>query len=404
MFASFLVIYRHSKAIEFKKLAYLGIFLHLISSVAIPNLSPDFYRFIWDGELITQGIHPYFTKPPAHIHSDWFLSSPYLQEVYVGITDLSKDHYTCYPSINQLYFYLSAIVSDNLIVNVIVMRLLMFATMLLGFKFAVRILKELEIDIKRIWLFALNPFAIIELTTNLHYEGVMMSFMLIGLYYIFKNKLILGALFWALAINVKLTPLLMIPFVFKYLKWKKATVLYVFGGIFTTGMLFAFLWPSAFHNFKTSLDLYSKNFEFNASLYYIWREIDYWRLGWNNIAVIGPLITKLGLVAILGLAFVPKIQSKQDVFKWMLLGSVAYLLFATTIHPWYVAMPLALSLFVKNSYAIVVWSFLVMLSYGLYAGLPEIWQTSFLWVEYGVVLIWLVVEYRRSNNTRIIEA
>lgn len=395
MFSAFIVIYKYSSQVEFKQLAYLGVFLHVISILALPNLSPDFYRFLWDGELITQGINPYFSKPPEYLDSTWFQNSPYIQELYSGITELSKDHYTCYPSVNQVYFYLSTVFTDNVLVNVVLMRLLMFATMLLGFKYAMKMLKQLHLIQNRIWLFAMNPFVIIELTTNLHYEGVMMSFLIIGLYYVLNHKLILGALFWAMAINVKLTPLLMIPFVFKYLKWKKATVLYVVGGLFTAGLLFTFLWPSAFENFKTSLELYSSNFEFNASFYYIWREIDYWRLGWNNIKVIGPIITKIGLIVIAALAFIPKMNTKEAVFKWMMLGAVAYLLFATTVHPWYVAMPLALSIFVKNSYSIVAWSFLAMLSYGLYAELPNWSQTLFLWIEYAVVLIWLIVEWRR---------
>ena len=48
---------------NFKLLLGLGIIFRLIFLLAIPNLSQDFYRFIWDGHLVIMGENPYLYLP-----------------------------------------------------------------------------------------------------------------------------------------------------------------------------------------------------------------------------------------------------------------------------------------------------------------------------------------------------
>ena len=62
------LFYLCTKIIQFEKwnfkfLFVSGILFRLVFLVAVPNLSQDFYRFIWDGELIKNGINPYLFTP-----------------------------------------------------------------------------------------------------------------------------------------------------------------------------------------------------------------------------------------------------------------------------------------------------------------------------------------------------
>ena len=45
----------------------IGITFRLLFIAILPNLSQDFYRFIWDGRLISQGISPYLFTPENYI-------------------------------------------------------------------------------------------------------------------------------------------------------------------------------------------------------------------------------------------------------------------------------------------------------------------------------------------------
>ena len=56
------------KLIQFEKwnfrfLVAAGVLFRLVFLLAIPNLSQDFYRFLWDGSLMAEGFNPYLLTP-----------------------------------------------------------------------------------------------------------------------------------------------------------------------------------------------------------------------------------------------------------------------------------------------------------------------------------------------------
>ena len=140
-----------------------------------PNLSPDYFRFLWDGQLILDGVNPYAYTPAELIKEDWLANSTYYQELFKGITQLSKENYSCYPSINQFYFAISNLFSNSIWINLMVMRVLIMGTLILLYKYTKRILKALKKEEKGVLLIFFNPFVLQELVVNLHFEGVMIA-------------------------------------------------------------------------------------------------------------------------------------------------------------------------------------------------------------------------------------
>jgi hypothetical protein len=146
------------------------------------------------------------------------------------------------------------------------------------------------------------------------------------------------------------------------------------------------------HNYTKTVSLWFQDFEFNASLYYIARAIGYLFRGYNEITTIGKIVPVLVVLFVLGMTFLRKNKTTVQLITSMLLVLSFYYFTATTVHPWYVATLLILSVFTNYKFPLV-WSFIIILSYLAYLNTNN---TENLWViglEYLVVyavFIWEV--------------
>ncbi|MFK7783022.1 glycosyltransferase 87 family protein [Psychroserpens sp.] len=396
----FVLILKYSKH-NIQLLAGVALLFRVIFILAIPNLSQDFYRFIWDGRMILQGFNPYLYTPESFITAQEFPIAQ-AQDLYKGMGQLNGSHFSNYPPINQLCFVIASLFSNSSILNsVVVLRILIIAADFGTFFFGKRLLQEFNIPVKHIFWYVLNPFIIIELTGNLHFEGVMIFFLVWSLFLLHSGKWKWAAVVFALSISVKLIPLLFLPLLFKYFKkpfakgidLKKLISFYAIVGT-TTILLFAPFFSSEFiNNYTQTVALWFNNFEFNASIYYIIRELGYLFRGYNEIAIIGKILSVIVFLIVIGLAIFNKRKTTKALIINMLLGLTCYLLLSTTIHPWYIATLLILSVFTNYKYPLV-WSFIVILSYLAYINLNKADKSENLWIiaiEYVVVygvLIW----------------
>src|SRR5690606_6527905 len=185
--------------------------------VAIPNLSQDFYRFLWDGQLINNGINPYLYTPEELISSKTFLF-PTAQQLYDGMGSLSASHYSNYPPISQLFYYLSSYFGQHHILGSVVFLHCCIILADLGTLFlAQKILTILGQEKHKAYWYFLNPFICIELTGNLHFEGIMLFLFCLALYLLMKRKWIGSAVAISLSIATKLIPLMLLPVLFRWL-------------------------------------------------------------------------------------------------------------------------------------------------------------------------------------------
>ncbi|GEQ85317.1 hypothetical protein ULMS_08250 [Patiriisocius marinistellae] len=419
-------IIEHSR-FSFWEIAGFGVLFRLLFLLAIPNLSQDFYRFLWDGRVLLQGLNPYlFTPeqfitnmPPKHILSNWNLidwNSIVINqsaELVGGMGDLNASHYSNYPPINQLYFLIAALFAGKSILgSVVVLRVLIIIADVGILYFGKKLLEKLNLPVKNIFWYFLNPFIIIELTGNLHFEGVMLLFVVWSFYLLHQEKWFWAAVLMGVSISVKLLPLLFLPLFFKwfYKKEVSATLnlvsslkfyIIVLGTVILT---FApFLSKVFISNFAATIGLWFSNFEFNASVYYIIRWIGYQTVGWNIIGTVGSILPLITIVFLAILSLFRSNKTTQQLITGILLGVSFYFLLSTTVHPWYVATPLILSVFTRYKFPIV-WSFVIMLSYSAYGfnGFSEnLWLVC---IEYLVVIgfsIWEI--YSISSSLKISE-
>ena len=402
--------------------------------LTIPNLSQDFYRFIWDGRMILEGYNPYLYTPESFISKGLFPIAQ-AQELYVGMRELNASHFTNYPPVNQLCFIISALFTSKSIVgSAMVLRLLIIAADFGTLYFGKKLLEKLKLPAHNIFWFILNPFIIIELTGNLHFEGVMIFFLVWSLYLLHSKKWKWAAVVFALSIATKLVPLMFLPLYFWWFlsknnkqtviasqmklpveidevstsltpnncSWNGIIKLISFYAIVivTTLLLFAPFFSTQFiDNYSKTVGLWFGNFEFNASIYYLAREIGYWFRGWNEIAIIGKALPIITVLYILFLSFFRKKTDIKKLINATLFSFTIYLFLSTTVHPWYIATILILSVFTNYKFPLV-WSFIVIISYLAYANADN---TENLWIigfEYLVVFSVFIWEVFIKKNQR----
>ena len=405
LFGLFIKIVNNNKN-HFKLLVAIAIISRLVFLLAIPNLSQDFYRFIWDGRMILQGFNPYLHTPASFIALGEYPISQ-AQQLVVGMQALNASHYSNYPPINQLLFtFANLFASSSILGSVIGLRLIIIAADIGTLYFGAKLLKRLGLSQNKIFWYILNPFIIIELTGNLHFEGVMLFFLILSLYLLHKNKWQWAAVVFALSISTKLVPLLFLPL---YVKWfrvkedhtkidfKKLIYFYIIIGVSTLVLFTPFFSMEFVNNYSKTVGLWFGDFEFNASIYYIAREFGYLITGYNQIAIIGKILPVIIFTSIWHIALTRQNQNFITLIKSMLIAFTVYLLLSTTVHPWYIASILLLSIFTNYKYPLI-WSFIIIISYLAYANADN---TENLWIigfEYLVVftaLFWDVLKQKK---------
>ncbi len=377
---------------EIKWYAALGIALRCLLLFSLPNLSDDFYRFLWDGHLTVAGVHP-FAHPPA-----WFMAQ---HQVLPGLSPElfarlnSPDYFTVYPPFCQAIFALAVWVApQSWWGGVVVMKVFLLAGELGTLWLFHRYWSVLSGN--KVLRYALNPLLILEIVGNCHFEGLMIFFLLAGWQMLQRNRLPAAAGLWALATATKLLPPLFLPLAWRWLGWRQGWIFQLlFAG--ACGLLFLpLLDKQVLLNMSQSLGLYFQMFEFNASLYYLAQAASRWRTGFYYVEIIGPALALVTLAGTLWLTMRTSPPGSAQPRRWtlpetMLWASFLYLNCATTVHPWYATVPLALGLLTGWRFP-VLWSGLIMLSYSHYAGGGSAENYQLIGLEYGLLWIFILVE------------
>ncbi len=408
LFVLFIWVYQQAeKNLDF--LLALSIGFRILFLFAIPNLSQDFFRFIWDGRLLFEGFNPYLSTPDQFIQMG---QEPINQtdQLYQGMGTLSAGNHTNYPPINQLCFWLAALFAKHSIMgSIIVMRLIIILADIGLIFFSQKILSFLKLPRKNILLYAINPFIIIELTGNLHFEAVMLFFVVWSIYLLIKNQWLASAVVLGISVSVKLIPLIFLPLFFQFFmknRWKGFWnyCLFCLVVLLTVAITFLpFLSNEFLLNYKNTVGLWFNKFEFNASLYYLAREYGYTWRGYNEIAVIGKFMPKLAIGFLLLITLFRNNRSEIPMITALLLGLTFYYFTTTTMHPWYISTLVILAVFTNYRYPIV-WSIAILLSYQAYANTP--WKEH-LWlitIEYLIVygyLFWEIFNLKQIKQKQL---
>jgi hypothetical protein len=217
-------------------------------------------------------------------------------------------------------------------------------------------------------------------------------FVVLGLVLILTQKTWSQILGWAVAIGSKISPIIWLPLwglqIRRNLPWINVFAI--------TGLLGLLFWPLMKHpdlllNFYQSLRLYFQTFEFNGSIYVLSRELAMLYFGYNPIAIIGPSLQIVLILIILSISWsYRKIQYKL-LANPMYYIFLMYLLFATTVHPWYI-VPLVALVSLQWKWSGIIWSYTIIFSYIYYSEATEWEKTIFHSIQYLALMTGLFID------------
>jgi uncharacterized membrane protein len=249
--------------------------------------------------------------------------------------------------------------------------------------YGIKFLKILKKPKNIIFIYFLNPLVILELIGNLHLEGVMVFFMILSFYHLYKKKEIYSGIFLGLSILTKLIPLIILPlFLFRLGLKKSIRFIVTITLVISTGFA-TFINYKSLINYSESINLWFSNFEFNASIYYALKEI----FKGFNIRLIDYMVYVIPTSIFIVLTYLISMKKNktQDILTQSLIILTTYLFISTTIHPWYIIPLIFLSCFTNYRYPIF-WSFTIFLSYFSYYEMQVNENHFLLAIEYGLVI------------------
>ena len=292
-----------------------------------PVLSDDAYRYVWDGMLQAEGINPYRQTP-----DDASLASHHADSLYQVLN--STSYHTVYPPVSQGIFYLGGIFYEQgWMFSYYVIKAL-----LIGFELGALFILSRLVAAPALALYAWHPLVLIETAGQAHTESAMLFFIAAVLWLSKKGRGGWAGAALAGAGWTKLYPFVFFPFLMMRHGWKSALA----GGAVALALLIPYWHPAFFANIRSSLDLYVQYFEFNAGLYYGVKKLFLMATGDDWSKQLGPAFRALFLISIAVIATYDA-RKKPALSRTLLLISTAFLVFSTTVHPWYLAPVLLLA-------------------------------------------------------------
>lgn len=387
LFILYFLLLRFQDGLSLRAGIAAGLLFRVSLLFSFPVLSDDVYRFLWDGRLQQLGINPFDYTPKQIIGST---TDSYLQQLFPLLN--SPDYYSVYPQLLQYIFRLAAeFSSESMLAGIIVLKSVIFIFECLTIYLTITLLKIRNINPRAVFIYLFNPLIVIELTGNIHFEALMIFFILLTAWLLTKKPFIFAALPLSMAIQAKLIPLIGIPLLInKFGYWK--TGIFGFTCCLVLFLSSPVLWGGTerIMNLFSSLQLYYGKFEFNGSIYSVLRAAGWSILGYNPIEWLSKIMILLTLITF-WFIYRRKLDFLQGFF-WLM---VSYLLFSAVVHPWYLAILVALSSFVRYKFALL-WTAFIPLTYITYTHTPYEQNYWLISLEYFLVMALAAFELRKN--------
>lgn len=342
-----------------------NLFLFLISAAVVsrvilwfttPIMEDDFWRYMWDGHVFTNGINPF-------IHAPVSSALDHLQTDYRGEIGY-RGFRTIYPPFAQYVFAIAAFLFPHSLIGLkAVLTLFDLGTALVLWKW----LRFEKLNPAWTLLYLLNPLVLKEIANSAHLDSIVVFLTVLSVYLFRRQRYSLSWAALAVGVCAKLFPVLLIPFYMKLdRRWFRHLALFV--GIVAL-MYLPFI--SAGSLLFSGTKAFAKYWIFNASIFklidLVVREfaVPYSSIPWVASWLRFDYFTKIIIAPIFAMVFWTlwrRLKAEQDLANTVMWLFGWVLLLSPVANTWYVLWVLPFAALVGN----IGWlsfSYLVLASY-----------------------------------------
>ncbi|MGH7203663.1 MAG: hypothetical protein ACREHC_04435 [Candidatus Levyibacteriota bacterium] len=359
-----------AEEISLKKTILFALFFQIIIFSSYPILSTDIFSYIFSERVSTTHHQNIWQVKPAAFPNDQF-----------GVLADWKDTTSVYGGVHYLLYIIPSLLGGNdLLALVILYKVIpaLFAVGSLSLCYLLLRSEKKELTAKRLRLVFWNPLFVLEIIGSGHNDSIMIFFMLLGIYLYRKNLWLLSGIILALAVQVKLIPLVLFFFLAATLVRKKAFIpsgLFLAGFLSINALIFSFM--------QVNLLTFLQRVAYNGGVY------------WQSLQALSQTFFPIGSKLIFGAFLVwlfffifRQWQKKTDPISSYVIVIFVYLLFVSAAYwNWYVLWTLPMLPFVtkrKIFLSLLILTFTSLLAYPL------------LWVIYRInnhSPLWPVITY-----------
>jgi hypothetical protein len=365
---------------EVNALLWFSVLFRLIFLFAIPILSTDYIRHIFDGQLLLNGFNPYLFTPAKILSGNTPIPANLFNDFYTELSN-NQTYSKTFPLVHILSLLSAVFTNINPLISIVILRIPIIIADFVLLKFLIKLLDKLNLSYSGLLIYALNPLVIIGLTGNINFIGVMLCFFVVGLYYIIHNKWLNSIFFFTLSATSSFFPFLLIPLVFKKLQSAKSMVL-----VFSMLVIFSLFWIPFYHpNFLDTIISNVNNNLFSFSTNFgLQQVIDSFT---GEAKIITPILFGVALISI----SISRASDWISILKGMMFCVTAFMLLNFTIEPYYFVLLVFFSALVHQYHYAIIWSLFALINYPIFAP----FLATHLWimpVEYAVLLMLFLLE------------
>ncbi len=340
-------------------IALFALVFRVLMLGSVPIHENDFYRYIWDGKVLSNGINPYLYEPAAIFLYEAGIDTPYVDpesgaelrgrswspedikrlDRLVELRDDNQLLYerighrhipTIYPPLAQGFFALSSLCFEDSVLGMKIMFVI-FDLGCMGLIVALLIL--LKRSTAAVILYAWSPLILVEFSNSGHYDAIPLFFLLLTICFALGGQRVLSALAAALGVLAKFFSALVVPILHPPRRWS-ALGLYALVALVAAGSFWPFaLWQEAgFAQVFRGLGDYARDWQKNSFVFLL---VD-GKMGQESYEPAKIAIGAFFLVCVAVLAFWPGEERIDKLRKCFLAVALLFVLLPTSF-PWYFA-------------------------------------------------------------------